>query len=234
MELVDGGTLRAWLRAAARRCARSSTCSSQAGAGSPPRTPPGSSIATSSPTTCCWATDGRVRVTDFGLASASPSDATGAARRPSRVARRAARAGPDAHRRGHGHAGVHGARAVRRRGADARTDQFAFCVALYEALYGERPFARRDVRRARENVTAGEVLPPPRRRRYRAGSAACCCAGWRPHPAMRFPSMEDLLAALAHRSGAAAQARARVDRRGRTRGEWRRVRAVRPSHRVLW
>ena len=29
----------------------------------------------------------------------------------------------------------------RGRRVDARTDQFAFCVALYEALYGERPFA---------------------------------------------------------------------------------------------
>ncbi len=33
---------------------------------------------------------------------------------------------------------------VRGASADERTDQFAFCVALYEALYGELPFAGAD------------------------------------------------------------------------------------------
>ena len=51
-----------------RRAPRSSPRCSPPAAGSPPRTPPGSCIATSSRTTCCAARDGRVLVTDFGLA----------------------------------------------------------------------------------------------------------------------------------------------------------------------
>ena len=80
MELVDGGTLREWLATPPRTLARGrSRSSSTPGAGSPPRTPPGSSTATSSRRTCSSASDGRVRVTDFGLAALG---ADRASRRP--------------------------------------------------------------------------------------------------------------------------------------------------------
>lgn len=39
--------------------------------------------------------------------------------------------------------------------ADARADQFAYCVAAYRALYGQRPFADRDAR------LFGAPRPPP-------------------------------------------------------------------------
>ena len=86
-----------WLRArAAHAGARSSTCSSRPAAGSPPRTPPASCTATSSPTTCSSATTAASRVTDFGLArSARRADGADARRRAERAAgstpRRAAR-----------------------------------------------------------------------------------------------------------------------------------------------
>jgi serine/threonine-protein kinase len=40
---------------------------------------------------------------------------------------------------------------------DARTDQFAFCVALWEALYGERPFAGNTLMALTTNVVNGRI-----------------------------------------------------------------------------
>ena len=45
--------------------------------------------------------------------------------------------------------------------ADARSDQFAFCVALYEALYGQRPFAGDNVASLAASVLDGALRPAP-------------------------------------------------------------------------
>jgi hypothetical protein len=45
--------------------------------------------------------------------------------------------------------------------ADARTDQFSFCVALYRALYGVHAFAAAGLADLAGAVTAGKVQPPP-------------------------------------------------------------------------
>jgi len=47
------------------------------------------------------------------------------------------------------------------RPTDARSDQFSFCVALYEALFGVPPFAGRTVAEYFFNLREGAVLPPP-------------------------------------------------------------------------
>lgn len=73
--------------------------------------------------------------------------------------------------------------------ADAKSDQFAFCVTAYEALYRATPFDSRDAR------LFGVPRPPPRGRApdalfapIRRGLEAC--------PTRRHPSMRDLVAAL--------------------------------------
>ena len=48
------------------------------------------------------------------------------------------------------------------RTADARSDQFSFCVALYEALYQQRPFTGADVAGLRKAVLYGLPADPPR------------------------------------------------------------------------
>ncbi|MFH0901838.1 MAG: serine/threonine-protein kinase [Pseudomonadota bacterium] len=82
------------------------------------------------------------------------------------------------------------------RRTDARTDQFNYCVALYEVLYGERPFAGRTISELATEVSTGRIKPPPKNSRVPYWIRKAILRGLRPSPVERFPSMEALLAAL--------------------------------------
>ena len=60
---------------------------------------------------------------------------------------------------------------------DPRTDQFTFCVALYEALYGERPFDGSTFEELGDNVCEGRVKPPPAGTRSRGALRAIVLRG---------------------------------------------------------
>lgn len=83
------------------------------------------------------------------------------------------------------------------RPADARSDQFAFCVALYEGLYGRRPFAGRTASEIAEEVLAGRIVPAPERTRVPGWIQAIVEQGLATRRQDRHPSIRSLLASIA-------------------------------------
>jgi serine/threonine protein kinase/TolB-like protein/tetratricopeptide (TPR) repeat protein len=80
------------------------------------------------------------------------------------------------------------------------TDQFAFCVALYQALYGEHPFGRGSPGETRARVLAGEVAPAPKGSRVPRRLRAALLRGLAVRPDDRWPSMATLVRALERRA----------------------------------
>src|SRR5258708_28741480 len=81
-------------------------------------------------------------------------------------------------------------------GADARSDQFSFCIALYEGLYGQRPFSGKTMMALTANVVQGKVDDPPSGSRVPAWLRKVLLRGLSASAAERHPSMAALLAAL--------------------------------------
>jgi eukaryotic-like serine/threonine-protein kinase len=79
---------------------------------------------------------------------------------------------------------------------DARTDQFSFCIALYEALYGERPFAGNTMYALTNNVVQGKVRDAPLHSNVPLWIRKILLRGLRSAAGDRFPSMGELLDAL--------------------------------------
>jgi serine/threonine protein kinase len=79
---------------------------------------------------------------------------------------------------------------------DPRADQFSFCVSLYEALYGERPFAGATIPALRESIEQEQLRPAPRPSRVPAGVRRLLVRGLHANREARFGSMPELLAAL--------------------------------------
>ncbi|MEM9460113.1 MAG: SUMF1/EgtB/PvdO family nonheme iron enzyme [Myxococcota bacterium] len=80
--------------------------------------------------------------------------------------------------------------------ADFRSDQFSFCVALYEALYGERPFEAGKMAGLMLTILEGKVRPAPKGSTVPAALRAVLLRGLAHDPDKRWPSMEALLEQL--------------------------------------
>ncbi|HZJ64845.1 MAG TPA: hypothetical protein VFD36_15150, partial [Kofleriaceae bacterium] len=79
---------------------------------------------------------------------------------------------------------------------EPRTDQFNFCVALYEALYGSRPFVGKTFDELGGNVCAGDVRAAPAGSRVSGALRAIILRGLSARPGDRFPTMDHLLVEL--------------------------------------
>jgi tetratricopeptide (TPR) repeat protein len=83
---------------------------------------------------------------------------------------------------------------------DARVDQFSFCAALYEALYGELPFDGEGFAAYTGAVLAGKLRPARAGTGVPARLRADLVRGLRTRPEDRYPSMRELLEALRARA----------------------------------
>jgi serine/threonine protein kinase/tetratricopeptide (TPR) repeat protein len=82
------------------------------------------------------------------------------------------------------------------KGVDPRSDQFSFCVTLYEALYGERPFVGLGIVALMSAVSEARISEPPRGSKVPAWLRKVVVRGLSPSSEDRWPSMTALLDAL--------------------------------------
>lgn len=204
MEFADAGTLRAWLKQAPRSRREIIDVFSEAGRGLGAAHAAGLVHRDFKPDNVLMALDGSIRVTDFGLVSVAdepPRRATSSL--PVAAEQQLTDDTPlsqDLTRTGSimGTPTYMAPEQFSGRGATARTDQFAFCVALYEALYGERPFSGSNYHELMTAVLLGEVLPAPRGSQVPTWIRRVLSRGLAVDPANRYSAMSDLLRALAH------------------------------------
>jgi len=85
---------------------------------------------------------------------------------------------------------------IRAEAADARTDQFSMAVALYDALYGVRPFEPKTLAERLDAIEGGKVQAPPAGHGVPEWLGQAVRRALSADPAKRFPTMDAFLDAL--------------------------------------
>jgi tetratricopeptide (TPR) repeat protein/tRNA A-37 threonylcarbamoyl transferase component Bud32 len=203
MEFVAGWTLGAWLEQRERPWRELLGVMLQAGRGLAAAHEKGLVHRDFKPDNVMIGDDGRVRVMDFGLARAPLSKEhsgpliepsiealiDGTMLSPSGVELTAAGSlmGTPRYMAPELYAGEQ---------ADARSDQFSFCVTLWESVYRQRAFEGESLIALSASITEGRLGEPPRRSGVPSWLRRVIERGLRVDPDQRWPGMTPLLAAL--------------------------------------
>ncbi len=200
MEFVDGETLSAHIARAAPGWRQVVTLFLEAGRGLAAAHAAGLVHRDFKPDNVLVGRDGRVRVLDFGLARRAEGAAEGAsegtdgAADPSghlldaALTRLGVVAGTPAYIAPEQYDGI---------SADARSDQYAFAVALWEALYGQLPVSGATIPEQIEATRAGKIDEPTAAARVPRWLRTVLERALARQPADRYRDMPELLAALA-------------------------------------
>ncbi len=141
--------------------------------------------------------DGRVRVMDFGLAHGQaarkkePSDSM-----PRSITGPGAMLGTPAYM---------SPEALHGKPTDFRSDEFGFCVALFEAFYGVRPFEGASPYALAVEIGANHVVAPPKDTKVPKRIHQLLLKGLRAEPNERFQTMRALLLQLGRRKSSREQ-----------------------------
>jgi tetratricopeptide (TPR) repeat protein len=197
MELVEGGNARAWCKERPRAWREIVDVYVQAARGLAAAHRVGIVHRDFKPDNVLVGRDGRVRVADFGLARAAgdlgssgsqpPSGHGGSPSVDSNLTRTGMALGTPAYM---------APEQIDGKPVDARADQFAFCIALHEALWGLRPFAGATLGELSQTIAAGELVPLPAAPRVPRRLHDVLRRGLAADPARRWPDMHALVTAL--------------------------------------
>ncbi len=190
MERVDGQTLKAWLAAAPRAWRAIVDTFLQVGRGLAAGHAAGLVHRDVKPDNVLVGNDGRVRVIDFGLVGTiedEPDQPSAAAREGSHLTLTGQMMGTPRYM---------APEQFRGEAADARTDGFAFCLCLYEALYGQPAFDTTSVAARARAVAEDPPAPPPAAADVPAWLGALVVQGLARAPADRPAGLAALVAAI--------------------------------------
>ncbi len=194
MEFVEGDTLTQWLHRWERPWRDTLDVFREAGRGLSAAHSSGLLHRDFKPDNVLVGSDGRVRVTDFGLARSLVTGHTDDSVRFALTAAGPLRVTLTATGAVMGTPRYMAPEQLRGADVSAAADQFSFCVALYEALYGVHPIAGDTaVKMVEENARA---QPPPEDSTAPPWLWPVLARGLDPQPHKRFPSMAALLVEL--------------------------------------